>query len=60
MSAEAKRTEVDRRWAERGWPSDLLGQARRLHVPEETMLRWFSWSVPLERAQEEVEWAEKL
>jgi hypothetical protein len=60
MNVEQRRQEVDEGWAARGWPGDLLDKARRLHVPEELILRWFAWDAPLERAQEEVGWAERL
>jgi hypothetical protein len=60
MDKQTTQKEVDRGWAERGWPADLLAQARRLVIPEELILRWFSWNAPLERAEEEVRWAERL
>lgn len=60
MDREAMRKEVDRGWAERGWPGDLLARARRLHISQELILRWFSWGATLERAEEEVRWAERL
>ena len=60
MTIEDRRKEVDRQWAERGWPGDLLARARQLHISEEYMQRWFRWDATLERAQEEVTWAERL
>ena len=57
---EERRNELDRRWAERGWPEDLLAEARRLQLSDTYMLQWFHWNATLERAQQEVEWQEKL
>jgi hypothetical protein len=51
---------VDAGWAERGWPGELLERARRIHIPAEVILRWFGWNAPLLRAEEEVQWAERL
>ena len=59
-SLEERRKEVDRQWAEHGWPGDLLAAARRLHISEEYMQRWFHWNATRERAEQEVAWAEAL
>ena len=58
MDAQSTQKEVERGWSALGWPEDLLAHARRLHIPEELILRWFGWSAPLERVEEEVRWAE--
>jgi hypothetical protein len=60
ISIDDRRKEVDRLWAEHGWPGDLLVRVRQVQISEEMILRWFRWGAPVERAQEEVGWAEKL
>lgn len=60
-STEESKAEVDQGWADRGWPGDLLTEARRLHIPEERILQWWlAGNASLERVQEEVQWADKL
>jgi hypothetical protein len=57
---DASKEAVDRQWAERGWPSSLLADARRLRLPER-QLEWMLFSnSPLERVELEVKWAEQL
>lgn len=51
---------VDDGWSERAWPLDLLARARRVGIPDGLILRWFQWNAPLERANDEVQWAERL
>jgi hypothetical protein len=57
---DERRKEVEHHWAEHGWPGELLDRVRELRISEEYMLRWFQWNATLERAREEVGWAEKL
>lgn len=51
---------VEDGWIERNWPADLLAQARRAQIPDRLILRWFEWNSPLERVNDEVQWAERL
>jgi hypothetical protein len=60
MNFDETRREVDRQWAERGWPADLLARVRRYGIGDDVVLRWFHWNAPLQRAEEEAMWAERL
>ena len=60
MNFDETRREVDRQWAERGWPADLLARVRRYGIGDDAVLRWFHWNAPLQRAEEEAMWAERL
>jgi hypothetical protein len=64
MNAEARsdadKEKIERGWAERGWPADLLAAARRVHISDDQILRMFAWNAVLRRVEEEVAWAEKL
>lgn len=50
---------LDRRWAERGLPSELLAHARRLGIADSQLSRFVTWSTT-QRIEEEVNWADKL
>lgn len=53
------RDATERAWRERGWPVELLAEARAARVPESLMARLPPWATR-ERIEDEVRWARIL
>ncbi|HXK32692.1 MAG TPA: hypothetical protein VNM91_01600 [Dehalococcoidia bacterium] len=50
---------IEQAWSERGWPPELLAEAREAHVPASLLERLPAWATP-ERIEDEVRWARVL
>jgi len=59
-AGRAQQDGITRAWEERGWPPELLREARSLHVPSSELERWLHWGTSPEGIRLRLDWADKL
>lgn len=52
--------DLETEWRSRGWPGEVLAEARASRVPDTQLRRLLAWNVPLARVEAEVRWAALL